>query len=83
MHLVMVAFLIWFPVPSCLSLSWAHFFPFHTTPSHYCRGGGTTTSSSMRDSARSVGVAPEGIVLGVLLGAGSYGRVYRGEWGGK
>jgi hypothetical protein len=35
----------------------------------------------MQDSARSVGAAPEGIVLGVLLGAGSYGRVYRGEYG--
>jgi hypothetical protein len=32
----------------------------------------------MRDSAASV-EAPDGIALGVLLGAGSYGRVYKGE----
>ena len=32
----------------------------------------------MKDSARSV-EAPAGIQLGVLLGVGSFGRVYKGE----
>jgi hypothetical protein len=46
-----------------------------------CRGS-SGAASSMRDSAASV-EAPDGIALGVLLGAGSYGRVYKGEVGGR